>query len=148
MTETTEKTLPSIHQILKEVDSKVSKEEKLNVLRENDSRTLRYILQGAYDKNVQSLLPDGEPPYNTVDKKDQNDLYYYETDLPKLFKNGPMQSQPMTKVEMFFIGMLSKLSSEEAKILVLMKDQRLNSVYKKITKPVVKEFLADTVTIK
>ena len=137
----------SIHSILKEVNSKLKKEEKMKVLEDNDSKTLRFILQAAYDKNVSSLLPEGEPPYNPVEKKKQLTLHAFVGDIPKLFKNGPMQGQPLTKVEMFFMNLLAALEPEEAKVLVLAKDQRLNSVYKRITKPLVKEFLDSTVKI-
>ena len=139
--------MKSIHEILTEANSKTAKADKLKVLEENDSRMLRYILQASYDKNVICLLPDGEPPYTPVDKEQQTTLHSIEKDFPKLFKNGPMTGQPLTKVEFMFIGMLAGLKPEEAKVLVLAKDQRLNSMYKKITKPLVKEFLSSTVDI-
>ena len=134
--------MKSIHQILTEANSKVSKADKLKVLMENNSKTLQYILQGAYDKRVKCLLPDGEPPFNPVEKSKQVTLQAVEKDIPSLYKNGPMTKEPSVKVEMFFMQMLSKLTPEDAKIMVMAKDQRLQSIFKRLTKPVVKEFLA------
>ena len=141
------KELKLISAILDELETKTTKADKLDILKENDSKMLRFILQAAFDKNVQSILPDGEPPYSPGPKENQVSLYELEPDFPKLFKNGPMTKSPLVKVEMVFMNMLKSLSPKEAKILVLTKDQRLHSMYKRLTKPIVKEYLKDTVEI-
>jgi hypothetical protein len=138
----------SIPDILKEVNATASNEGKLEILQENDSKMLRYLLQASFDDNVQTLLPDGEPPYTPAPKDQQVTLYDLEADFPKLFKNGPMSKAPLIKVEQVFMGMLSKLSSEEGKVLILAKDKRLNSMYKRLKKPFIAEFLKSTVAIK
>jgi hypothetical protein len=138
--------IKEINQVLKEVDNKMKKEDKLKVLRDNDSKALRYILQANYDQNAQVLLPDGEPPFTpTGENLTLNDV---ESEIPKIFKYGPMHKAPGTKVEFFFMGLLAKLKKEEAMVLVRAKDKILQQMYKKITKPVVAEFLSDTVKIK
>jgi len=138
----------TIHAVLTEANEKDSVEERIQVLQENDSKVLRFVLQMAFDDNVQTLLPDGEPPFNPVPKQDQVTLHAMESKLPSLFKYGPMSKAPATKVEMFFIDMLSKLKKEEANLLVYAKDKRLNVLFKKLTKNVVKKFFGDSVNIK
>jgi hypothetical protein len=140
--------MKTVYEMLTKVNNKVAKADKLKVLEENDCRVLRYILQASYDDNVQSLLPDGEPPFTPVKKEEQQTMHAIENDIPKIFRNGPMQNETLTKVEVEFIRMLSILKSEEAKLLVLAKDKRVQSEFKRITKPVVQEFLASTVKIK
>lgn len=140
--------MKSIPDILKEANAKPSNEAKLEILQENDSKMLRYLLQASYDNNVQTLLPDGEPPYTPLPKDQQVTLYELEQDFPKIFKNGPMSKAPLTKIELMFIGMLSRLPQDEGKVLILAKDKRLESQYKRIRKPLVSEFLASTVKIK
>ena len=44
--------------------------------------------------------------------------------------------------------MLANLQKKEAMVLVKMKDKNIQNMYKKITKPLVKEFLKDRVDIK
>ena len=138
----------SVHDMLKAVNAKVAKKDKLDVLEKHDCRILRFILQANYDDNVQTILPDGEPPFNPVQKSEQTTLHAVESDLPSLFKNGPMQGHPLTEVEMLFMKMLGQLKPEEAKVLILAKDKRLQSMFKRITKPVVQEYLSEYVKIK
>jgi len=137
-----------VYDMLKAVNAKVAKSDKLKVLEENDCRVLRYILQASYDDNVQSLLPDGEPPFTPVKKEERVTLHAIEKDIPKIFKNGPMHRESLTKVEVEFMNMLSQLETNEAKLLVLSKDKKIQSEFKRITKPVVQEFLESTVKIK
>lgn len=137
-----------ISEVLDSVNKKNLKDEKMKVLKDNDSKALRFVLQAGYDDNVQTLLPDGEPPFNPVDEKEQVTLHELADDIPKLFKYGPLHNAPGTKVEMLFMKMLSSIQKDEAVVLVLMKDKMLQSHYKKLTKSLVKEFLSDKLTIK
>ena len=141
------KLLYSVYDVLKEANTMTKKEDKLKVLRDNDTKALRYVLQASYDNNVQSILPDGEPPYTPKRDSDLT-LNAFESEIPKLFKHGPMSNEPITKVEFFFIDLLSKLQKEEAMVLIRMKDKLLQQMFKKLTKPIVREFLSDTVQIK
>lgn len=140
--------LKAIHEVLEEVNAKTTNADKLEVLRENDSKTLRFVLQAAYDDKVQTLLPDGEPPYDPVESGKQVTLNELYDDIPKLYKYGPMHNAPGHKVEFLFMKMLANLQKKEAMVLVKMKDKNLQSLYKRITKPLVKEYLKDYVTIK
>jgi hypothetical protein len=140
--------MQTVYEMLKKVNNKVTKSDKLEVLEEHDCRILRFVLQASYDNNVQSLLPDGEPPFTPVEESQRQTLHAIEEDFPKIFKNGPMHNEPLTKVELVFMNMLSKLKSEEAKLLILAKDKQVQSEFKRITKPVVQEFLETTVKIK
>lgn len=138
----------AIYEVLEEVNAKTANADKLEVLKENDSKALRYVLQAAFDDNVQTLLPDGEPPFNPIEESKQVTLHELVNDIPKLFKFGPMHRAPATKVEFLFMKMLANLQKKEAMVLVKMKDKNIQNMYKKITKPLVKEFLKDRVDIK
>lgn len=138
----------AIFEVLEEANAKVATEDRLAVLRENDSKALRYVLQAAFDDNVQVRLPDGEPPYNPIEESRQVTLHEMVDDIPKLFKFGPMHRAPAAKVEFLFMKMLANLQKKEAMILVKMKDKNIQSQYKRITKPIVKEYLKNYVTIK
>ena len=99
----------AIYEVLEEVNAKNTNADKLEVLKENDSKALRYVLQAAFDDNVQTLLPDGEPPFNPIEESKQVTLNELADDIPKLFKFGPMHRAPATMVAFLFMKMLANL---------------------------------------
>jgi hypothetical protein len=135
-----------LFEILEEVNKKESVADRVSFLEENDSKELQFLLQASFDNNVKWLIPDGEPPF-TPAKQPENTLDDVVMDIVKLVKYGPWTKKPRVKVENFFISMLESLPKEEAMVMILVKDQKLQTRYKKLTKNVVKKYLEETTSI-
>ena len=54
---------PTVHEVLDAVHKAKTKDKKIEVLRQYDSKALRYCLIWNYDESLKSALPEGEVPY-------------------------------------------------------------------------------------
>jgi hypothetical protein len=52
-----------IYEVLEAVEKATKKEDKINILRQNESWALKDVLRATYDDAIQFLLPPGAPPY-------------------------------------------------------------------------------------
>jgi len=135
---------PFIFEILDLVSTQRSKAKKIEILQEYSTEALKAILIWNYDETVISLLPDGEVPF----EKNDVPLGTDHTSLRKEWKNlyhfvkGGNDSLSKTRRETMFIQILEGLHPQEANILILTKDNALESQYK-ISKGVVEVAFPD-----
>ena len=54
---------PTVHEVLDAVHKAKTKQKKIEVLQQYDSKALRYCLIWNYDESLKSALPEGEVPY-------------------------------------------------------------------------------------
>ena len=59
-------------EILLDVKEAKSVGEKIKILQKNDSRELRGLLELTYDNRLTWALPEGNPPYQPLDKSMDN----------------------------------------------------------------------------
>ena len=114
---------------------------EIQVLQENDSVALRQVLKGAFDPNIEWLLPKGDVPYtvNEAPLGTEHTLLSQEAKRLYLFTQHGDSTISQTKREMLFIQLLEGLSGEEAKFLVTVVNQKVNNEYKGFTANLVKE---------
>ena len=117
------------------------KDDKVKVLKENDSVPLRQVLKGAFDPKIEWDLPEGTPPYkvNEAPAGTEHTLLFTETKRLWHFVKGADPKLSKTRKEMMYIQMLEGLHADEAKLLIAVKEKNLNSTYKGLTDAVVKE---------
>ena len=130
-----------ISEILRKVSNAKTKKEKVDLLRKHNSTALRQLMVINFDESVISELPEGEVPYTPNDAPTGTDHTRLEQEyrgLYRFFKGGDPRIKSL-KRETMFVQLLEGLSAEEAELLVLIKDGRLNEKYKRITKAVVSE---------
>ena len=130
-----------ISEILRKVSNAKIKAEKIKLLQNNNSTALRQLLIINFDDSVVSLMPEGEVPYTPNDAPVGTDHTRLEQEyrgLYRFFKGGD-NSLPRSKREQMFIQLLEGLSEEEAELLCLVKDGKMNDKYKRITKAVISE---------
>ena len=130
-----------ISEILRKVSNAKTKKEKVDLLRKHNSTALRQLLIINFDESIISELPEGEVPYTPNDAPVGTDHTRLESSykgLYRFFKGGDPRIKPL-KRETMFVQLLEGLAAEEAELLVLVKDGRLNDKYKRITKAVVSE---------
>ena len=128
-------------EVLRKVSNAKTKGEKVNLLRQHNSTALRQVLIINFDDSLTCMLPEGDVPYTPNDAPvgtDHSRLEQEYRGLYRFFKGGADNLTSM-KRETMFVQLLEGLSEEEAELLVLAKDGRMNDKYKRITKSVIQE---------
>ena len=136
----------SVPLLMSEIATKINnakdKPRKLKVLTDNDSVPLRQVLKGAFDPNIEWLLPKGtDVPFNVNEAPigTEHTLLSQEAKRLYLFTKGGDNSLTQKKRETLFIQMLEGLSAEEAKFLITVVNKRVNNEYKGFAANLVKE---------
>ena len=99
-------------------------EEKIKCLRANE-HVLKPILRYTFDPNLKWLLPPGRPPFNPNIDKYNEDGFYREIRKLYLFVEGGNNNLTQMKREMLFIDMLQALPTDDAELLLSMKERKL-----------------------
>lgn len=117
-----------ITEILEEVDKDPT---ALAKYREN--MALKFIFQHAFIPEQKFDLPEGAPPF----KEDSAPLGMSKANLimetKKLYIFTKAKELNKVRKEHLFIQLLENVHPSEAKLLIAVKDQKLNKLYKKVT---------------
>ena len=132
---------PLMSEIATKLNNAKDKPRKLKVLKDHDSVPLRQVLKGAFDPNIEWLLPKGDVPFrrNEAPIGTDHTLLSQEAKRLYLFTKGGDNSLSNTKRETIFIQLLEGLSGEEAEFLVTVVNKKVNNKYKGFTANLVKE---------
>ena len=132
---------PLMSEIATNVNNAKDKPRKLKVLQDHDSVALRQVLKGAFDPNIDWLLPKGDVPYKVNDAPIGTDhtILSQEAKRLYLFTKGGDNTLSQNKRETTFIQMLEGLSAEEAEFLIAVVNKKINNKYKGFTANLVKE---------
>lgn len=127
-------------EVLQKVSNAKTKTEKIKLLQENNTDTLRMLLIWNFDESVISELPEGQVPYtpNEAPAGTEHTKLEHESRLFFHFIKGGNPNLTKTRREQMFIQMLEGLHKDEAEILCLVKDGLLGKRYK-VTKNVAAE---------
>ena len=128
-----------LSEVLRKVSNAKTKDEKIKILRDNNSPALRALLIWNFDDSIESAIPDGDVPYTPNDAPagtDHSRLSHEYRGFYRFCKGGDNRLSDM-KRESMFIQQLEGLHKDEAELVCLVKDGNLNKGYKRITKAVV-----------
>ena len=128
-----------LSEVLRKVSNAKTKDEKIKILRDNNSPALRALLIWNFDDSIESAIPDGDVPYTPNDAPagtDHSRLSHEYRGFYRFCKGGDNKLSDM-KRESMFIQLLEGLHKDEAELVCLVKDGNLNKGYKRITKAVV-----------
>ena len=130
-----------ISEILRKVSNAKTKKEKVDLLRKHNTPALRQLLIINFDDSIVSMMPEGDVPYTPNDAPVGTDHTRLEQEYRGLYRffKGGNDKLPSLRRESLFVQLLEGLSAEEAELLVLAKDGRINDKYKRLTKAVVSE---------
>jgi hypothetical protein len=129
-----------ISEILQKAHNAKTKQEKIKILRDNETAALKKLLIWNFDPNIKSCIPEGEVPYTKNDapmgtehtRLEQQDRLFHN------FVEGGNNDISNTKKELMFIQILEGVHESEAEVLCLVKDKELGKKYR-ITQNVVAE---------
>jgi hypothetical protein len=132
---------PLISEVLSKLAKAKTKDQKVRILRENDTSPLRMILKASFDPSIEWELPEGEVPYKVNDAPDgtEHTNLAHESRLLFHFIKGGNPKLSALRRENMFLQLLEGLSKEEAEIIIAAKDGALHRKYKGLSDAVVKE---------
>ena len=113
-------------------------------MKENESLHLKSVLIWNFDDSVQSMLPDGDVPFQKNEAPAGTEHLHLAYEWKKLYnfvKGGNDVLRPI-KREQLFMQLLEGLHPDEAEIICLIKDKNLKKKYK-LTRAVVEEAFPD-----
>lgn len=127
-------------EILQKVHNAKTKTEKVSLLRQFTSPTLKALMIWNYDESISSALPEGEVPYTKNDVPMGTEHTRLESESRKFYRfcKGGDPGLKSSQREVMFIQLLEGLHESEAEVLCLVKDKKLTDKYR-ITFNVVQE---------
>ena len=142
-----------VHEIFSAIDSQRTKAKKIEILQQYSAENhLKALLIWNFDESIQSALPDGTVPYQPLTeeatgKAGKTGMPPHSTlrkEWTKLynFVKGGNDGMNKLKKETMFINILESLHPQEAEILCLVKDKKLQTRYK-LTKELTQEAYPD-----
>lgn len=140
-----------VHEILGAVVQERTKAKKVEILRNHGGDFLKALFIWNYDPSVISMIPAGDVPYQPLTEEaapdpkrgiPQRSTLRNEWKRLYVFVKGGNDALNKIKRETMFINMLESLHPEEAKVLCLVKDKNLQSVYP-ITQEIISEAYPD-----
>ena len=112
-----------------------------------DNAALKILFMHAFEKEHKFVLPEGDPPYTEDAAPIGMSPTNFTQEMRRLYVFCRSDLLPI-KREALFIGLLESIHPSEAKILLAVKDQKLNKLYPKITAKLVAEAGMITLTVK
>lgn len=121
---------PYITEILADINS-----DPKNLDKYKDNQTLKAVLHYAYKPVAKFKLPDGDPPFKPAAEPIGMTPTNFHTTW-KTWSTFCRTDIPSTRRELKFIQLLESIHPDEAKIMLAIKDQKLNKLYPKVNKKV------------
>ena len=126
-----------VFEVLEEVAKQRNRNDKVRILKENETWALKDIIRGTMDSSVKWNLPEGQPPYTA------SPSHYHPANLTKEHRNfkyfvkgGPGDKLQKVNREQMFIGILEGVHPEDAKLVISMiNKQKPNG----LSRPIVEE---------
>jgi hypothetical protein len=129
----------SIPIIFEDIAAAKSITERKKILLEHESDPLKELLKYAFHPDIKFALPEGAPPYATFSGSvDENNPTYLYPNIRKfyLFIEGGHDGLSQLRREQLFVQLLEELHPTEAKVVLQVKDKKLN--YRGLTYKLVK----------
>ena len=128
-------------EILDKVSKAKTKEEKVTILRENNTDALRIVLKSSFDPKIEWVFPEGTVPYTPNEAPAGTEHTMLASEAKKLWhyiKGADNATKQHQKEHMFF-QLLEGLHSSEAELICRAKDKKLHQIYKGLSSNVVRE---------
>jgi hypothetical protein len=130
-----------ISEVLEKANKAKSKKDRIEILKQYNCMGLRDVLRGNFDDVIQWNLPEGSPPYEKMAPDGQwISLNVSGPQKLKYFvKGGIGKNMLVARREKMFIELLETSHPADAELIISMKDKKLQSIYKNITKKLVQD---------
>jgi hypothetical protein len=127
--------MKTLTETLNEITEAKQKKTLIKKLKENESYVLLTLFQGNFNNNIVFPFPEGAPPFRKKEEK-------IEITKEIINKIGACTKNAKGLVlakEKIFIDLLESIHQDDAELICLMKDKKLETKYPKLTKEIVQE---------
>ena len=108
-----------VFEVLEEMAKQRNRNDKVRVLKENETWALKDIIRGSMDTSVKWNLPEGNPPYTaSAAHNHPTNLRTVHRQFKYFVKGGPGDQMQKMKREQIFIGILEGVHPEDAKLVI------------------------------
>ncbi len=108
-----------VYEVIQEAQKAKTVEDKVAILKKNDSWALKDVLRGTYDEAVKWLLPEGQPPYTACEGHNApSNLLRQNTNFKYFVDGGPGNPMAPVKRESIFIKVIESIHPEDAKLVI------------------------------
>jgi hypothetical protein len=107
----------------------------VNQLKEKDNFILRSLLQANFSERVKFPFPPGQPPFN----KNEEEVEVTDDMIRILGRCTFISPSRVIEQEKTFISLLESIHEDDAELLCLVKDRKLEEKYPQLTKEVVEQ---------
>lgn len=127
-----------VYEVFEAVGKAETREQKINILKENDHWAVKDIIKGALDPNIEWNLPKGRPPF-TENKPESipSSLLRENQKFIYIVKGGKGDQMPAFKRERLFIGILESVHPQDAELVLKMVEKKMP--VKGLTRKIVEE---------
>ena len=127
-----------IHEVIDIASNAKTKDEKIAILRQNESQGLKDVLVGAYHSKVEWNLPVGVPLFEAAEERSvPTNLLKQTRKFNDFIKGGPGDTLPAFKRERIFIRLIEQIHPDDAELILKMVAKK--QLAKGITKKLVQE---------
>ena len=108
-----------VFEVLDKVAAAKTKDEKIKILRENESWALKDVLNGTFNEDFKWNLPPGKPPYRASRPESApTNLLRQNVQFKYFFQGGPGDKLTPMKRESIFIGLLEGIHPADAEVVL------------------------------
>ena len=128
-----------IYEVFEKVGKASTKDQKIKILKDNETWALKDVLRGIFDERIEWLLPQGaSPPYTPADPQSvPQNLLTQNKQFTYFVKGGKGTQLPSFKREQIFIRLLESIHPGDAELLIDMINRKAPA--KTVTKKLVEE---------
>lgn len=130
-----------VYEVLDLVQNAKSQEERVQILKDNNSLGIRDVLRAAFDDTIVFNLPKGLPQYRSFVSTDgitPTSLMRSTTQFTYFVKHGKGDTLTALKREGIFLRLLEGIDPKDAEILCAVKEKALEQKFPAITKELVR----------
>ena len=125
--------MKTLHEIFTEIQDAPTRAERQDILKDNDTFTLRTILQLNFNSSIELNIPKGNPPMDCAEESPKKPDAQIKR-LAYCVKGGKLTT---VKKERIFIDLIESFAEEDANIICLAKDKKIMKEYSRVSESLV-----------
>lgn len=127
-----------VYEVFEAVGKAKTREEKIDILKQNDHWAVKDIIAGALNPAIEWNLPKGRPPYTAnLEQSTPSTLLRENQKFTYIVKGGKGDGMPAYKREQVFLGILESIHPEDAELVLKMVEKKMP--VKGLTRKIVQE---------
>lgn len=129
--------MSTLYEKLEKIDKLKQHKRRVDQLKDTSDFVVKSVLQGTYTKSIDFKMPAGSPPLEVDNEKD--DIEIIPREFNEMVKFCMNFKYKQWERETKFTNYLKRVSPNDAKVLVAMKDKNLATVFPTLTEEFIKE---------